>query len=76
MASLNELSYWLNEQRRMDRVWYVKRLSANDTLASGSLQAGPYMPKKLLMDLFPSLQYSGKKNPRVTFDLGCNGNMV
>lgn len=69
MASLNELSYWLNEQRRMDRVWYVKRLSANDTLASGSHQAGPYMPKKLLMDLFPSLQYSGKKNPRVTFEL-------
>lgn len=30
---------------------YVKRLSANDTLATGGHQAGPYMPKDFL---FPS----------------------
>ena len=36
---------WLEEQSLPSRVWFVKRLSANDTLASGGHQAGPYIPK-------------------------------
>lgn len=68
MVSLNELSCWLDEQSGPSHIWFVKRLSANDTLASGSHQAGPYIPKDFILDLFPSLDVN-IKNPRVTFDL-------
>lgn len=43
---------------------YLKRLSGNDTLLTGSHQAGPYLPKKIIFDLFPSLARSTHLNPR------------
>lgn len=46
--------------------WFVKRLSGNDTLANGSNQAGPYVPKPVAFRLFPSLK-SSDYNPRVDF---------
>lgn len=46
----------------------AKRLAANDTLASGSHQAGPYIPKNVAFELFPSIASSSDKNPRVAFD--------
>ena len=52
-----------------DVIWYVKRLSANDTLASGAHQAGPYLPKKFLFLIFPELQRQGAENPDVYFNL-------
>ena len=36
-----------------DRIWYAKRLSGNDTLATGAHQAGPYLPKRLAFSVFP-----------------------
>ena len=47
----------------------AKRLAANDTLATGSHQAGPYVPKSVAFDLFPSLRESSDENPRVDFDV-------
>ena len=38
---------WQDRFMAPDVIWYVKRLSANDTLASGAHQAGPYIPQKV-----------------------------
>lgn len=48
-----EISDWLDEHSGPQFVWYVKRLSANDTQANGSHQAGPHIRKELLFQLFP-----------------------
>ncbi len=61
-----EVGNWLSQQARAHNVWYIKRLSANDTLATGSHQAGPYIPKKLLFEVFPSIHDDQQRNPRVT----------
>lgn len=60
---------WLNDFARPDAVWYAKRLAANDTLATGAHQAGPYIPRQFLFDMFPSLNRPGDENPDVRFDL-------
>jgi hypothetical protein len=60
---------WLNDFSRADAVWYAKRLSANDTLATGAHQAGPYIPRQFLFDMFPSLNRPGDENPDIRFDL-------
>ncbi|PIB17784.1 EcoRII N-terminal effector-binding domain-containing protein, partial [Vibrio rotiferianus] len=44
-------------------VLYIKRLSANDTGASGAHQVGIYIPKDNMVDLFPSINRTGEKNP-------------
>ena len=69
MAALGDLSSWLDEQSRLNVVWYVKRLSGNDTLANGSHQAGPYIPKEFLFDVFPSLNRPDADNPEKWFPL-------
>ena len=65
--SIQELRDWLGEQDQPGVLWYVKRLSANDTQANGSHQAGPYVPKSLLFRLFPSIDSREAENPRVSF---------
>lgn len=67
--SLADLTDWMDEQSKPHVVWYVKRLAANDTLASGSHQAGPYFPKEFLFDLFPSLNRPDAENPDKWFEL-------
>ncbi len=67
---LDELEAWLSEQDQGPAVlWVLKRLSANDTQANGSHQAGPYIPKAILFDVLPSLHRPSEKNPDVWFDL-------
>lgn len=53
--ALADLSDWLDEQTSADRVWFLKRLSANDTGLTGGHQVGIYAPNNLMFDLFPSL---------------------
>ena len=60
---------WLTELARPDRVWYAKRLSGNDTLANGTHQAGPYIPRDFLNSRFPSLKRPDVLNPDVWFEL-------
>lgn len=64
-----DLSDWITENTGPNIVWYVKRLSSNDTLASNAHQAGPYIPKPVLFDLFPSLNRPQDSNPDLTFEL-------
>ena len=63
------MSDWVVEVSSSDFIWYVKRLSGNDTLANGSHQAGPYIPKDFLFDVFPLLNRKEIKNPDLWFDL-------
>ncbi|MDR7133268.1 hypothetical protein J2X06_000452 [Lysobacter niastensis] len=55
---------WLDSHEGEDWHWYIKRLSANDTLANDSHQAGPYIPNEQAFLLFPSLKASQEPNPK------------
>jgi hypothetical protein len=63
-----ELPEWLEEHTE-GWLWYVKRLSGNDTLANGSHQAGFYMPKPVFFRLFPSLEHQIQGNADKWFPL-------
>lgn len=67
--SVADLTDWLADRSGETSVWYVKRLSGNDTLANGSHQAGPYIPKEFLFTVFPDLNRPEALNPDVWFDL-------
>ncbi len=66
---MTDFTRWLTEFARPDRVWYAKRLSGNDTLANGTHQAGPYIPRDFLNSRFPSLKRPEVLNPDVWFEL-------
>ncbi len=60
---------WIAEYERPGTIWYAKRLAANDTLANGTHQYGPYFPKQLLFNVFPAINTKKTKNPDARFDL-------
>ena len=64
-----DLKNWLDKHSNPNSIWYAKRLSGNDTLANRTHQAGPYIPKDFLFDVFPKLNSPGTRNPDVWFDL-------
>lgn len=66
---IQDLGDWLNEHQQVGVLWYVKRLSGNDTQATGGHQAGFYISKPSAFMLFPSLNNVSEKNPRVQFDM-------
>ena len=66
---IRDISEWMNEVGSDDFVWYVKRLSGNDTLANGTHQAGPYISKEFLFRIFPSLKRKKARNPDIYFNL-------
>ncbi|HEY0412226.1 MAG TPA: type II restriction endonuclease [Allosphingosinicella sp.] len=67
--ALGDVSQWIAEHTREDVVWYVKRLSGNDTLANGSHQGGPYVPKPVLFAVFPELRGITERNADKRFPL-------
>jgi hypothetical protein len=67
--ALMDLADWMDEYTGARFIWYAKRLSANDTLANHSHQAGPYIPREFLFSLFPNLNQPNTINPRVEFNL-------
>lgn len=67
--SIKKFLIWQDNFMVPGMTWYVKRLSANDTLASGAHQAGPYIPPKFLFLIFPKLRRQEVINPDVYFDL-------
>lgn len=67
--AVGDLVEWMDEHSAPGFVWYVKRLSGNDTLANGSHQAGPYIPRDFLFEIFPALDRRELKNPDVRFNL-------
>ena len=58
---------WIQDTTGDSWSWYVKRLSGNDTLLNDSHQAGPYIPKQVIFDLFPAVADTTSLNPRVQF---------
>ena len=64
-----ELTDWIDECSDKGFVWLLKRLSGNDTLSNGSHQAGPYIPRDLLLELIPDLNRPNAENPESWFDL-------
>ncbi len=67
--AISDLTDWMDEFGRPGFVWYAKRLSGNDTLANGSHQAGPYIPKDFLFEIIPSLNRPEILNPDARFEL-------
>lgn len=61
--ALADIGDWLGDFAVTGSIWYLKRLAANDTLATHSHQAGPYMPKDLVFEVFPSIHDAGRLNP-------------
>lgn len=73
---MTDFTHWMTELARPDRVWYAKRLSGNDTLANGTHQAGPYIPRDFLNSRFSSLNRPEVLNPDVWFDLVIDSHLV
>jgi hypothetical protein len=67
--ALADLTDWMNEFGRPGYLWYAKRLSGNDTLANGSHQAGPYIPKAFLFEVLPSIHLPDVERPDTFFEL-------
>lgn len=67
--AIGDLTDWMDDFGRPGFVWYAKRLSGNDTLANGSHQAGPYIPKDFLFEIIPSLNRPDVLNPDARFEL-------
>ena len=64
---LSDLREWLMQKSGPDWRLFVKILSGNDTLANNANQAGPYVPKRVVFELFPSIAKSQELNPRKRF---------
>ncbi|EJM9301338.1 restriction endonuclease, partial [Vibrio parahaemolyticus] len=60
---MNDIKTWLRSKSSDDWYFYIKRLSANDTGASGAHQVGVYIPKGYMTFLFPSINRIDTKNP-------------
>ena len=59
---LTQASTWIDKYSTSEYFWYTKRLSGNDTLANGSHQAGPYLPKEFMFRIFPSMEGQTEEN--------------
>lgn len=66
-ATSKSLSEWLESVSGTGWLWYLKRLSGNDTLANESHQYGPYVPKPVIFRAFPSLNQPDQTNPEAFF---------
>jgi hypothetical protein len=62
----HELDDWLNVVSGDGWQWYVKYLAGNDTLLTKAHQAGPYIPKGVVFDVFPSIANPSAENPRIS----------
>jgi hypothetical protein len=67
--AVTDLETWMNEFGRPGTVWYAKRLSGNDTLANETHQAGPYIPKEFLFQIFPQINNPQARNPDIHIDV-------
>ena len=66
---MSDIETWIDNHLGDEWNWYIKRLSGNDTQLTGGHQAGPYIPKKLIFALFPTLESGNELNPRVEFNI-------
>lgn len=64
---VRQLSKWLDEIQEANAFLYLKRLSANDTGATGSHQVGIYVPDSVTGAAIPSIARTDCLNPEETF---------
>ena len=64
-----DFSSWVNRFARRHSFWFAKRLSANDTQATGGHQAGFHIPKRIVFRAFPALDRPDEENPDARFEL-------
>ena len=69
MMPTTELTDWLDDFAGPGFVWYIKRLSGNDTLANRTHQYGPHLSKEFLFKIFPAINRIDVKNPDAHFNL-------
>ncbi|NMP26003.1 restriction endonuclease [Rahnella sp. SAP-1] len=62
---MSDIHSWLMENTEKNSYLFIKRLSANDTGATGGHQVGIYIPFKVVDKLFPSINHIREKNPDV-----------
>lgn len=67
--SIGAFDRWLEAVRLSGALVYAKRLAANDTLATGAHQAGPYVPKDFLFRVLPEMHRPDLQNPDIWFPL-------
>lgn len=67
--AIYDLPEWLDEFCNDNVALFVKRLSANDTGATGAHGAGPYLPKEFSFAIFPEIDSRTQKNPDIWIDL-------
>jgi len=67
--AITDLTDWLDQFSASEFLWFVKRLSGNDTLATKAHQAGPYIPREFLFRVFPTINRPRKENPDCWFRL-------
>lgn len=60
---------WLDAHSDAKYLWFIKRLAANDTKASGGNQAGPHISKSFLFHVFPEINRVDLKNPDHHFQM-------
>lgn len=73
--AVSDFTDWLADFCAPGVALFVKRLSGNDTLANGTHQAGPYIPKEFLFRIFPVIDRTDEKNPDHWFDLAVDSDM-
>jgi hypothetical protein len=62
---VSDFQHWLTEKSSVNWYIHIKRLSANDTGASGGHQSGVYLPNNSANFLFPSINRIDEENPSV-----------
>ena len=62
-----QIADWIQDRERQEGYWVVKRLSRNDTQATGGHQAGPYIPRRAAFAIFPDLNQPAEENPSIEF---------
>jgi hypothetical protein len=68
VAESGQLQVWLAGVVAKERHLIFKRLSANDTGATGGHQVGLYVPNRFAFEIAPQLNTSSE-NPRLSFEL-------
>ncbi|RME09821.1 MAG: type II restriction endonuclease [Bacteroidetes bacterium] len=65
----SSIDAWLDSVSGNDRIWYAKRLSANDSGATASHQSGIYIPKPVLWTIFPSMKSGSNPDARFSAEV-------
>lgn len=76
MLTKPEVHTWISDVSGPQWYWYAKILASNDTLLTRAHQAGPYIPKRVVLTLFPSVASSRDLNPRRSFDVSIDSHGV